>query len=147
MSPTDLLGRAAHVATLTLSGTLDAAAVAVLSDACEKLREAPVEDAPRVLVLRSEPQLWRGWAAETGSQLAEQGLIGDPFGALAELRVSPPAEASDSAAMRGWVEQGAAAAATGPLAAAQRGAVLRAIPVRETRLLRLMWEVGPEAEL
>lgn len=66
---------------------------------------------------------------------------------LAELRVSPPAEASDSAAMRGWVEQGAAAAATGPLAAAQRGAVLRAIPVRETRLLRLMWEVGPEAEL
>lgn len=85
MSPTDLLGRDGHVATLTLSGTLDAAAVAVLSDACEKLREAPVEDAPRVLVLRSEPQLWRGWAAETGSQLAEQGLIGDPFGALAEL--------------------------------------------------------------
>ena len=32
----------------------------------------------------------------------------------------------------------------GPLAPTQKGAVLRATPVRETRVLRLHWELGPE---
>jgi secreted Zn-dependent insulinase-like peptidase len=34
----------------------------------------------------------------------------------------------------------------GPFSDKQRGGLLRATPVRETRLLRLLWEVPPEAE-
>merc|ERR1719197_1145568 len=39
---------------------------------------------------------------------------------------------------------GAPSAGSGPWTAAQRGKLLRATPVRETRLLRLMWQLPPE---
>lgn len=69
------------------------------------------------------------------------------------LAASPTADAAFAAAApaaaEGAVDAPAAdagdAADSGPLSAAQRGALLRVTPVRETRLLRLMWQLPPEA--
>ena len=70
------------IATLTLPAPLDAAAVAVLSDACT----AVAEDAEiRVLVVRAATACWRGWPDDLVPDLAGLGLIGDPFGVLASV--------------------------------------------------------------
>lgn len=78
----DALSRDGPIATLTLPSPLNARAVAVLGDACL----AVAEDAQvRVLIVWAEPACWRGWPDDLVPLLAEQGLIGDPFGPLAAV--------------------------------------------------------------
>lgn len=78
----DVLSIEGAVATLTLSGSLDAEAVAALRVACEAARE---NDSVRVLVLRASGEVWGGWEAAALADAERLGLVGDPFRPLAEL--------------------------------------------------------------
>ena len=67
-------------------------------------------------------------------------------GAERRLQSSGAADAAETAAeMRAWVEGGTSLPRDpGPFSPSQKGSILRVQPVRETRMVRLMWEVEPE---
>ena len=56
----------------------------------------------------------------------------------------PPPTTSVTAHDGAIAHDGAPYGVAGPFSEAQRGALLRATPVRDTRLLRLMWTVAPQ---
>lgn len=70
------------IATLTLPAALDAQAVQTLADACAAVT---AEAELRVLVVKGDAALWAGWSPALLPQLGEQGLVGDPFGPLADV--------------------------------------------------------------
>jgi len=84
-------------------------------------------------------------APSTAPNVADDAGVADELAAAVE-DAAMAAVVAETAAVVAGVADTNTALPRGPFSDKQRGGLLRATPVRETRLLRLLWEVPPEAE-